>query len=478
MKKLRSYIDSQWIDVEETETLDLINPATEIVIARIPAGCSSTVDHAVASAKNAQVDWGRMPLETRLLYLESLATTLEKNRTELAELEHQEMGKPIEVAEAFIDTGIAVLRGHVAQARDYKFVEELADEGAGQTIVIRHPLGVTALIVPWNFTITSILLGLGPLLASGNTVVLKPSEKASLSAVRMIELIDLPPGVLNMVLGDARSGAPLAAHPDVSLVHFTGSVESGRAVGVASAQNLHRSVLELGGKDPVLIDSDADPQSTATAVAFGSFANTGQICTSMERIYVHRDVAEDFIAALVSEAEKYTTGGGSGNSAIKMGPLVDDHQRAIVHEHVQDAVERGATVLTGGSIPSGIGFYYPATVLVDVTSDMRIMNEETFGPVAPIHVVDSFAEALELASDTNFGLTATVYSHNLENISRSYNLPAGIVWINQWQGGGLSRTYEPTRNSGLGATGGSSAFDAATRPATMIHALGSPMMPL
>ncbi|NUP65614.1 MAG: aldehyde dehydrogenase family protein, partial [Nonomuraea sp.] len=198
-----------------------------------------------------------------------------------------------------------------------------------------------------------------------------------------------------------------------------------------------------------------DPAATAAAVAFGAFANTGQICTSMERVYVHRDLAEPFVDALVEAAAAYTPG---------LGPLVDQRQRDIVVRHVTDAVERGAVVRCGGVVPEGKGFYYPATVLTDVDESMLVMDEETFGPVAPVAVVSSFAEGLEKASATRYGLAATVYTGNPAHVAAARSLPAGVVWVNQWQGGGPERLYEPAGDSGMGATGSRAAYDAATRP--------------
>ena len=470
---LKNFIGGAWVAGSGEATIDLVDPTTETVIARQPAGSAADADAAVGAAAAAQPAWSRLPLKDRLAALERMADTLEKHIEELADLEYREMGKPLDVGRDFLRMGIAVLRGSLEDARRYPFVEEVANDEAGQTVVVRHPLGVVAQIVPWNFTVTTVLLGLGPLLAAGNTVVLKPSEKAPLSAVRMVEVAGLPPGVLNLLLGDRRAGEPLADHLGVRLIHFTGSVEAGRVVGVASARHLHRAVLELGGKDPVLIDADVDPRAVAAAVAFGAFVNTGQICTSMERIYVHRAVADEFLDALVTQAREWTFGDGR-EPGVRMGPLVDERQRRIVHSHVTDAVARGATVLIGGTIPDRPGFFYPATVLTEVEDDMLIMTEETFGPVAPVRIVVDFDEALERASRSRFGLGATVYSNDLEHIERAHALPAALVWVNQWQGGGLARTAEPTGESGLGATGGRAAFDAATRPVSIIRTATTP----
>jgi acyl-CoA reductase-like NAD-dependent aldehyde dehydrogenase len=249
----------------------------------------------------------------------------------------------------------------------------------------------------------------------------------------------------------------------VSLVHFTGSVGAGKSVGAATGGNLTRAVLELGGKDPVVIDDDVDVQEVAAAVAFGAFVNSGQICTSMERIYVHENIAEEFTAALGAAAVAQVMGLPSDPSTV-LGPMVDDVQRQIVHRQVTDALSKGAKAITGGALPEREGFFYPATVLVDVDDTMDVMREETFGPVAPIQTVSSFEEGVREASKTAFGLAATVYTKNPEHIELAYSIPAGILWINQWQGGDLGRHMEPASDSGMGAMGGHLAYDAATRP--------------
>ncbi|MFI7166485.1 aldehyde dehydrogenase family protein [Rhodococcus erythropolis] len=468
MKHLHNVINGIAAEALDSAVRDVVNPFTEHVIAQIPAGSAADADAAVESARTAQETWAALDLEERLRYLSRTADVIEGHIRELAELESQEMGKPIPVAEQFITGGISALRTSVEQARTYPFVADVTAPGEpGRTIVIRQPLGVVALIIPWNFSVSSILASIGPLIAAGDTVVIKPSEKAPLSAARLVELFDMPPGVVNLLHGDARAGRPLVEHEAVKLVHFTGSVEAGRSVGVAAAKRLQRSILELGGNDPVIVDSDVDVVATAKAVAMSTFINSGQICTSSERIYVHRTIADEFTHALVAEAEAFAMIDDPDSDGL--GPIVDDAQRKIMHAHVLDAVAHGATILVGGELPDRLGYFYPATVLTGATPDMRIMNEETFGPIAPITVVDSFDEAITLANGTSFGLASTVYSRNPENLKRCGEINAAIVWINEWQSGGVGVTYEPWGLSGVGATGGAASFDAATRPFSMVY---------
>lgn len=471
MNDLQSYIDGAWTSSAGAEWIDLIDPTTETRRARQPAGSAADVDRAVAAARAAVATWAARPLEERIELLTEAADNLDSEIPTLARLEYEEMGKPIQMAEEFLAAGVAVLRASIEDACHYPFVEEVSDSGGIRTVTAHRPLGVIGQIIPWNFTVTATLLGLGPLLTSGNCVVLKPSEKAPLSALHMASVLDLPPGVFNVVLGDGRAGRALAAHPDIAMTHFTGSVAAGRSVANAASERLTRTVLELGGKDPVIVDADVDPRATAEAVAYGAFINSGQICTSMERIFVHRDVAQPFLDALVEYADGYVFGDGASPTTV-MGPMVDDRQRQVVQRHVDDAVAKGATVLTGGTIPDCTGYFYPATVLTGVTSDMVVMREETFGPVAPVRIVDTFAEGLRLAAESDYGLAATVYTNSDAHADAALDLPVGMVWVNQWQGGGLVRMYEPAGNSGVGATGGRAAYDAATRAVSISHDSG------
>lgn len=461
MENVMNYIGGNWVPARTGEVIEAVNPSTEQVVALLPAGSTADVDAAVSAAKSAQTDWATISLEQRLMLLESAAAAIESIAEDLAELEHIEMGKPVAIARVFIAAGLAAFREGLADARAYTFVEEPVQHPDGRSYVVRNPVGVVAKIVPWNFTVAQTLLGLAAILAAGNTVVIKPSEKASLSAQRMFEVIDLPPGVINLLFGDRRAGGPLADHPDVHMVHFTGSVATGRSVATAAARKLHRSVLELGGNDAAIVDDDVSVGDAAAAVAVGCFINTGQICNSIERIYVHRSIFVEFADALAAEAEAMS---------LQLGPMVDQRQRDVVASHVDDALARGATALAGGSVPGRRGSFYPPTVLIDVPLDCLLMREETFGPVAPLIAFDDFEEALALAADTEFGLAATVFSNNAEHISRSRSLPVGVLWVNKWQGGSVNRCYEPAGISGAGAAGGRASLDASTRPSTVFVA--------
>ncbi|MEU6552265.1 aldehyde dehydrogenase family protein [Streptomyces sp. NPDC046915] len=472
MQTLQHLIGGVWEDSSDDAYTDVVDPATEEVVARAPAGSPDDVDRAVAAAVRAQPAWAALPVHERVARISAWADAVAEHAGELAELECREMGKPVGIGRTFVAGAAAGLKEAAGQALSYRFEDTVDGPEGSTTRILRHPLGATAVITPWNFPVAMVLGALGPLLAAGNTVVVKPSERSPLSAVRLFELLDLPPGVVNLVLGDARAGAPLAGHDRIRLVHFTGSVDAGRKVAADAGGKLHRTVLELGGKDPVVVDAGVDPKATAAAVAFGAFLNTGQICTSMERIYVHQDIADAFVDALAEAAAAYQAGDGRRED-VMMGPLVDERQRAIVRRHVADAVERGAKIRAGGVEPDGKGYFYPATVLTDVDESMLVMREETFGPLAPVVVVPSFEEGLERAGRSRYGLAATVYTNDDDHVAAAARLPAGVVWVNQWQGGGPERLYEPAGDSGMGATGSTAAYDAATRPAA-VHIAARP----
>jgi len=419
-----------------SETISICSPESGDRLALIPAGCAEDVNRAVAAASEAAVLWSKTPLRDRLATVVAMVDALEPHVEELARAQCAEMGQPLELARESLSGLSDWARGLLEGAP----LAEVTELGGGH--LVHEPRGVGALIVPWNFPLPVALQGLVPLLASGHTVVWKPSERSPLSAVAAMRYIGavVPPGTVNLVLGDRRAGEPLAAHRDVDVILFTGSVPTGRRVAALAADRLAKVVLELGGKDPVIVDQDVDPAWAAGVVAEGAMFNSGQLCTSMERIYVHAGIAEEFTDRLCNAV-----------GSMSIGPLVDRRQRAVVERHVKHAVEDGARVLVGGRCPDGPGSYYPPTVVVDVPQHTPLMREETFGPVAAVRTVESFDEAIQLANDTEYGLAATVLTNDPGHAQRAGSeLRAGIVWINEWQGAVEGAQAEPQRLSGRG----------------------------
>ena len=452
------------------EGIEVLNPATGARIGFIPAGTPVDASEAVKAAREAKNGWSRLPAAERAQFVKAAARRMREHARELAELVTLENGKPFDDALGGVEAGIGTLEQY-AELGPLHRGKSLQGNYMAADAMIYEPYGVAAAVVPWNDPLAIACGYLGAALVTGNTIVYKPSEKTPLSAVRLVEMFELPDGVLNLLLGDARAGWPLVAHEDVDLVLFTGSVETGREVLEAAGRQLKKAVVELGGKDPMIVDERVDPAWAAGEAATGSFANTGQICTSVERIYVHEAVADEFLRELVARAKALRVGDGT-EPETEMGPLVDEGQRELVHRHVTQAVEAGAELLCGGEIPDGPGFFYPPTVLSGVHSGTAVVDEETFGPVAAVEVVASFDEALKKANDTAYGLAAVVFTPDQEHAQRaSRELSVGTVKINAVFGGAPGGAAEPRETSGLGFGYGPELLDEVTTTKVVHHAV-------
>ncbi len=341
--------------------------------------------------------------------------------------------------------------------------------------MLRVSRGVAALCLPWNDPVAIACAQIAANLAVGNTVICKPSEKTPLATAQVIRLLneELPPGALQLGVGDGALGAALAAHPGVDVVVHVGSVATGRSVAAACAARGAKAVLELGGKDPMIVDAGVDPSWAAEQAAVGCFANAGQICTSVERIYVHAEVAAAFLDELVTRAKALRVGPGTDPST-EMGPMIDAHQRAVVARHVEAALDAGAELLCGGAPIEGAGSYYPPTVLAGVRPGMAVVEEETFGPVAAVQVVRSFDEALELADATPYGLAAVVLTGDMGHAQRAiHELSVGTVKVNAVFGGAPGGAATPHGASGDGFGYGPELLDELTR-VRVVHLEAAP----
>jgi acyl-CoA reductase-like NAD-dependent aldehyde dehydrogenase len=430
--------------------LDVLDPATGEVVGRIPAGSPDAADAAVRAARAAQPLWARTAPAERGAALKAAARRVREHDGELAELLSREGGKPPADALGGVEAGIGAIEqyaelGPLHRGRTLQGGWDAAD------LMVHEPRGVVALLVPWNDPIAIACGQIAAALVTGNAVVFKPSEKTPLSGARLVELLDLG-DVLQLLHGDARAGRPLAAHAGVDLVIHTGSVQTGREVAEACLDRLGKVLLELGGKDAMIVDADVDPEWAAEQAAIGAFANAGQLCTSIERIYVHRTVAEPFVDALARRAE-----------ATEIGPLIDDDQRDWVHNHVEDACHNGARLRTGGRIPDGPGCFYPPTVLVGPPGDAPVIAQETFGPVAAVRVVNSFEQAIEEANQGEYGLAAAVLTRSHAHAQRAWReLDVGTVKVNAVFGGAPGGAAEPRRRSGYGFGYGPELLDEVT----------------
>ena len=433
-----------------SEGIEVLNPATEEQIGLIPAGTPEDIAAALDAARAALSEWSRLPAEERAGFVKAAARKMREHAEEISRLVTLENGKPLDHALGGVEAGIGTLEQY-AELGPLHRGKSLNGGYMASDMMVHEPYGVAAVVVPWNDPIAIACGYLGAALVTGNTVVFKPSEKTPLSAVRLVEMFaGLPDGVLNLLLGDERAGRPLVTHEDVNLVLFTGSVPTGRGILETAGSQLKKAVVELGGKDPMIVDSGVNPAWAAGEAATGSFANTGQICTSVERIYVHEAVAGEFLRELTARAEAIRVGDGT-KPETEMGPLVDEGQRHLVDRHVREAVEAGAELLCGGEMPEEVGFFYPPTVLSGVRSGMAVVDEETFGPIAAVEIVPSFDEALKKANETVYGLAATVLTPDQEHAARAWReLTVGTIKINAVFGGAPGGAAEPRKASGLG----------------------------
>jgi betaine-aldehyde dehydrogenase len=318
-------------------------------------------------------------------------------------------------------------------------------------LVIREPIGVVACIVPWNYPLLLAAWKVAPALAAGNAVILKPSEETPLATRRMVELIEgLPEGLLQVVYGAGDVGEMLVRHPSVDMVAFTGSQETGRKVGKVAAERLIRANLELGGKDPFIICDDVDIEIVAQGAVWAACLNAGQVCTSAERFYVMRNIADDFVEASKSYVEGLNVGDPM-DERTDIGPLINEAGRQKVERHVGEALQHGAKLLTGGERWGERGFFYKPTILTGVESSMTVMREETFGPVVPIVEVGSLEEAIEQANSVPYGLAANVYTQDFEKMLKCMReIRAGTVWINDPLTDNDAAPFGGQKGSGIG----------------------------
>jgi acyl-CoA reductase-like NAD-dependent aldehyde dehydrogenase len=441
--------------------LTVLDPSTGEVATELPVADEPAVADALESARAAQPGWARTPAAERGAALRAAAAAVRAAADELAELNTRETGKTRDDARGGIEAGAGTLEQY-AELGPVHRGRSLQGGWGATDLMVPVPRGVVAVLTPWNDPVAVAAGLLGAALVTGNTVVHKPSERCPATGRRFAEILadHLPDDVLRILDGDGTVGARLTRSDEVDVVAHVGSTAAGRAIAEACAGTGARALLENGGNDPMVVDAGVDPAWAAEQAALGSFANAGQICVSVERIYVHQDVAEPFLAELTARA---------GEWADRIGPLVDRRQRGHVHDHVRAAVAEGAEVRTGGELPDGPGAYYPPTVLTGCTPSMAVLREETFGPVAPVRVVPDFDTALREAADDRYGLAAVVLTPDMGHAQRAWReLPVGTVKINAAFGGAPGGAAQPRRASGQGFGYGPELLDEMTTT-TVVH---------
>lgn len=439
MRQAQHFIGGEWKHSASGETFDSINPATGEVIAQVAAGDVADIDAAVRSAREAsRGEWGHLDPSDRSRLLNKLADIVETNAESLAQLDSLDAGKPIMDCRADIPAALSIIR----------FFAGLTDKVFGHTIPVqkgyfaytrREPYGVIGAIIPWNYPLYNACVKIAPILAMGNSCVLKPAEQTPLSALELAKLVQeagFPSGALNVVAGFGETaGAALCAHPGVDKITFTGSTEVGRLVMQAAARsNLKPVTLELGGKSPNIVFADANLKAALDSAAFTVFYNQGQTCTAATRLLVQADIADQVIEGLVSRAEKVRVGDPLSEST-HLGAIISKEQYERVRSYIARGKEEGARLVAGGGPPSdpslANGFFMRPTIFTGVRPDMSIAQEEIFGPVLSVMSFRTEEEAIDLANQVPYGLAASVWTNDAARLHRvAHAIEAGVVWGN------------------------------------------------
>lgn len=439
--------------VESGATLQVINPATEEVIASVPDCSRDQLDAAVAAAREAFPAWAALSVQQRREKLFALADAIMANADPLMRLLTSEQGKPHHEAQGEVMGSSAWLKG----AASLELPVTVNEDSADRYSETRHvPIGVVGAIAPWNYPLLLMSFKLGPALLAGNTVVLKPSPFTPLTTLRMGELANeiLPPGVLNIVTGGDALGPWMTEHPGIDKVTFTGSTATGRRVMQSASATLKRVTLELGGNDPAIVMPDVDVQAVAEKLFWAAFRNNGQICIATKRLYVHKDVYEPLREALVAYAKSVKVGDGA-EQGTQIGPIQNRAQYKRVLDLIQDSKDKGYDILIGGEPAAKTGYFVPVTLIDNPPETSRIVQEEQFGPVLPLLKVDSMEEAVVRANASEFGLGGSVWGADenkaLEIASR---IQSGTVWVNEVQVLSPMVAFAGMKQSGVGVENG------------------------
>lgn len=460
-------IGGEWVQAASGETIAVEDPATGRAIGHVAAGDKDDIDRAVRAARNSfeARSWRGLAADGRAAILWKLSDLIVANQAELAHLEVLDNGMPGFFAQALVGSAVNGIRYYAGMCT--KLQGRTASVGQDMEFhaySVLEPVGVAGLITPWNGPVASLCTKLAPALAAGCSVVVKPAEQTSLSALRIAELAmeaGIPAGVINIVTGrGSTAGAALVEHPDVDKISFTGSTAVGKGIVKASAGNLKRITLELGGKSPVFVFDDADLESAVPAAAMGIFANSGQVCFAGSRLYVQSRVYDKVVAGIEAFAKTMTVGSGL-DPASKLGPLISKLQRERVLGYIESGIEQGAELVTGGGAHGTDGYFVKPTVFAGATPDMKIVQEEIFGPVLSIMRFDGMDDVGRLGNATSYGLGAGIYTRDLTTAHKAARLlDAGNVWVNTYGRTDKSLPFGGFKQSGWGREGGYEGIDA------------------
>ena len=461
MDDLRNYIGGQFLTHSGGQWIDNPEPATGSHICRIPLSDASDVDAAVDAARVAQPAWGALSHSERADWLDRIADGLETRYEEIAALESRDTGKPISLART-VDAHRSVLNFRFFAGILREHEEDVFEMASATNYVVNKPVGVGALITPWNLPLYLLSWKVAPAIGMGNTVVCKPSELTPMTADLMMQVIDkvgLPAGVVNLIHGDGTgAGAPLIAHSDVDLVSFTGGTSTGEKVAASAAPAFKKLSLELGGKNASIVFADCDMDSTVAGVVRAGFLNQGQVCLCGSRVLVEDSVYAEFRDRFVDAVEAMRIGDPSDEST-DLGALISEDHLAKVQGYVELAKQEGGTLLTGGTpcLPSGFegGNWMAPTVIEGLSPDSRCSTEEIFGPVVTLHPFGSEDEAVTIANNTRYGLAGSVWTSDLDKGRRvSEAIDTGMVWVNTWLHRDLRVPFGGVKDSGVGREGG------------------------
>ena len=465
----QALIGGEQVGARSGEETPVVNPATEEAFDTVPKGGPDDVDAAVAAAKEAFSEWSKKDPDDRAQLMRAGIAKVQENAKEIAQLLVREQGKPFSEAMAELHHFLHGMNYYADLASKIEGVYANLPSALGRAygMVIKKPIGVSAAIVPYNFPLTLMGTKVGPALAAGNTIVVKPANTTPLATLRVAELMqeaELPPGVLNVVTGPGKEvGEALATHPDVRRVALTGSTQTGRRMMEIAAPKFKRVSAELGGSDPVIVFPDADVDAAVRGINIGRFFNAGQACLAAKRVYVFDEIYDELMEGLTKRVSRYEVGDGMEKAEkpkIRMGPLNAARHRDVLADQLKDAVDRGAKVAVGGNGHDGKGYFFEPTVIEDAPHDSRVVREETFGPLLPVFKVNDVDEAIRLANDSAYGLGSSVYTHNVKWIHRAaQEIEAGMTWVNQLHFGYDELPFGGVKDSGIGREHGKEAIE-------------------
>jgi len=461
LESLSNYIGGRFVEHDGPDWMDVLEPATGTRFARLPLSNSRDVEAAVAAAREAQPGWATLSIDERASWLDAIADSLESSFDKIARVESRDTGKPISLAR-LVDANRSVtnFRFFAGLLRDQE--QETFEMDDATNYVVNRPVGVGALITPWNLPLYLLSWKVAPAIGMGNAVVCKPSELTPMTAdllMRVIDDVGLPKGVVNLVHGDgAGAGSSLVAHPDVDLVSFTGGTSTGEKVAVSAAPTFKKVSLELGGKNSSIVFADCDMEKTIAGVVRSGFLNQGQVCLCGSRVLVENSIYDEFERRFVESVEQMRIGDPSDDST-DLGALISKEHLQKVQGYVDLAIAEGGDILTGGEpcLPSGFegGNWMAPTIIGGLSPESRCSTEEIFGPVVTLHRFDSEEEAVEIANCTRYGLAGSVWTSDLERGKRvSEAMETGMVWINTWLHRDLRVPFGGIKDSGVGREGG------------------------